>query len=172
MKRSVARLLGIYYVEIIWYHDSGEFDRLERAANTLYQLLGFDKHSSNKAGKLLKECYKVADLAEQQKSLYEEVFQKFLKIAHTLNYSESVARHQINWWVQFRKKNWLRASYYLFRQQLATLGIYYALLATYYLLMVGIYHNKRDREKAIEYATKYWDIAFPKIQNKQYPLIG
>lgn len=175
--------LGRLQADIYFWHDEMRFDELSNTVKLIFEQLAVDKNTSGQLGDLISNAYQLADKAEdamrannpkREHELYSEALQKLTEAEEILNYKKGTAFHQIKWWQYFRHKKMVKVVYHIFLQQLKPYGISgipKALSLSYYLVMVGVGHNKRDKELSAKYAEKYWDIL---LTNKGtgYPFLG
>ncbi|MBU4401002.1 MAG: hypothetical protein KKE86_16935, partial [Planctomycetes bacterium] len=165
-------------VSIYWLHDSCQFEQLANMASVIYQNLGFDRALADKVGRIISECYQVADQAqdlylkgdcEEEEAAYFLAAEKLKQAERILEYKKSVAVHQVRWWAHFRHRENIRAIYHLFAQNLQEVsikGLFEAGKLTYNLVRVGFAHNRRDRADAIRYASEYWNILLRSLRKR------
>ncbi|MEY3869215.1 MAG: hypothetical protein ACRCT1_07340 [Microcoleaceae cyanobacterium] len=183
MNENLAVMLGELQAQIYWLHDAEEFTELARAAATIYIKLGYSQQQSQIAGKLISEAYQLSDDADlaykggdyhREMQFYDQVKDKLSEVEVTLNYQNSIAIHQMQWWRYFRHKQKLEIIRHLFLQQLKAVGIFRVLTAiklTYFLMEIGRVHKQRDIETTQHNAIKYWEELL-KTKPKQYPYLG
>jgi hypothetical protein len=183
MNEKLAVMLGELQAQIYWLHDAEEFTELATAAATIYIKLGYNKQQSEIAGKLISEAYQLADDADlayhagdyhREMQFYDEVKDKLTEVEITLNYQNSIAIHQMQWWQNFRHKNKFKIILNLFLQHLKAVGYVHFLTAiklTYFLMEIGRVHKQRDRETTKHNAIKYWEELL-KTKPQQYPYLG
>ncbi|MGB8686523.1 MAG: hypothetical protein WCD53_04195 [Microcoleus sp.] len=183
MTENLAVILGELQAQIYWLHDAEEFTELATAAATIYIKLGYSQPQSEIAGKLISEAYQLADDADlaytagdynREMQFYYEVKDKLTQVEITLNYQNSIAIHQMQWWRYFRHKQKLEIIRHLFLQQLKALGFVHFLTAiklTYFLMEIGRVHKQRDIETTQHNAIKYWEELL-KTKPQQYPYLG
>lgn len=183
MTENLAVLLGELQAQIYWLHDAEEFTELANAAATIYIKLGYSQQQSEIAGKLISEAYQLADDADlaykagdsnREMQFYYKVKDKLTEVEITLNYQNSIAIHQMQWWRNFRHKHKLEIIRHLFLQQLKAVGVVHFLTAiklTYFLMEIGRVHKQRDIETTKYNAIKYWEELL-KTKPQQYPYLG
>ncbi|OKH39755.1 hypothetical protein NIES2119_05775 [[Phormidium ambiguum] IAM M-71] len=183
MNENLAVILGELQAQIYWLHDAEKFTELATAAANIYTKLGYSQQQSVTAGKLISEAYQLADDAdrayqagdyEQEMQFYYQVKDKLAEVETTLNYQNSIAIHQMQWWRHFRHKQKLQIILHLFLQHLKAVGfihLFTAIKLTYFLMEIGRVHKQRDLETTKQNAIKYWEELL-KIQPQQYPYLG
>lgn len=183
MNENLAVILGELQAQIYWLHDALEFTELATAAANIYTKLGYSQQQSATAGKLISEAYQLADDADRayqagdydrEIQFYYEAKDKLIQVENTLNYPNSIALHQMQWWRQFRHKQKLQIILHLFLQHLKAVGFVHLLTAiklTYFLMEIGRVHKQRDLETTKRNAIKYWEEIL-KTKPQQYPYLG
>jgi hypothetical protein len=165
--REKAENLGKLQIEIYWQHDRCEFEELAQSAREIYDLLGYEKAETEIVGKLISDGYKLADQgesfqginSEKEKQYYQQIELKLREVEKRLNYRITIAFEQAQWWYASRHKNWFKLIYYLFLTQWKPLKISQKTLAfplTFYLIKVGLGHNKKNQLECEINAIKYW----------------
>ena len=179
----LKKTLAQYQTDIYWLHDQEDFQGLSDKLSELYQLLGYETEKAALAGKWICEAYKIADEAEamqkkqnpsKERELYMNAADSLRKAEDTLGYDKSTAVSQALWWMYFRRRNVIKAVFYLFKQQYDSLGkrnLLSSLRITLKLINVGLCHNKRDKKRATEEAEKYWALLLD-INCNGEPYIG
>jgi hypothetical protein len=117
----------------------------------------------------LHDAEKFTELAEIAAQVYQ-----CLEAETHLGLSESIAEHQMKWWLYFRHKQTLKVGLHLFLQHFKSLGwinLIPAIQVTYDLVKIGKIHKLRDLEMTAHYASHYWSILL-KIKPPQYPYLG
>jgi hypothetical protein len=183
MNESLAATLGDLQAQIYWLHDAEKFAELASAAATIYLKLGYTQQQAETAGNLISQAYQLADNADNaQKSghhdeeinFYHQAKDKLTEAETTLNYQNTIAIHQMQWWMYFRHKQKIRVLLHLFLQNFQAVGLINLLTAiklTYFLMEIGRAHKLRDIEITKYNATKYW-AELLKIKPPQYPYLG
>lgn len=179
----LSKKLGELQADIYWFHDEQSFDSLASAAENIFKLLNVDKPTAEKAGILISDAYQLADKADEarikgkldiEKKEYLAAQKKLSAAEQILGYRKIISRYQILWWMFFRHKKTFKVIYYMFLQHLqpyGLLGIFRALLLTYYLINVGLGHNRREKNLSIRFGAKYWGIII-KHEKSICPFIG
>jgi hypothetical protein len=168
--------------EVYWLHDAVDFQGLADTAASIYMQLGIDRSKAQEAGSRISEAYRLADEAEQAMKAnepYEEIRiynlakQKLEEAETLLEFPDTVAEYQINWWMYFRHKKILKVlrNIYLQHKPKNKINIIDTMFLCFYLAKVGFAHNKRSKEQAIFYANKYWKILMKRNTNG-YPFLG
>lgn len=183
MNENLAAILGELQAQIYWLHDAEKFTELATAAANIYTKLGYSQQQSATAGKLISEAYQLADDADRaykagdcdrEMQFYYQVKDKLAEVETTLNYQNSIAIHQMQWWRYFRHKQKLQIILHLFLQHLKAVGfvhLFTAIKLTYFLMEIGRVHKQRDLETTKHNAIKYWEELL-KTQPQQYPYLG
>ncbi|HEY9848608.1 MAG TPA: hypothetical protein V6D28_04055 [Leptolyngbyaceae cyanobacterium] len=183
MNENLAIILGELQAQIYWLHDAEEFIELATAAANIYLKLGYSQQQSATAGKLIGEAYQLADDAnlaykagdfDREMQFYYKVKDKLVQVENTLNYQNSIAIHQMQWWRYFRHKQKVQIMLHLFLQNLKAIGFIRFLTAiklTYFLMEIGRVHKQRDLETTKHNAIKYWSELL-KTKLQQYPYLG
>lgn len=179
----LSKKLGELQADIYWFHDARLFDKLASTAADIFELLDVDKVSSERVGKLISDAYQFADKAEEarikgrldvEKNEYMVAEKRLSEAGEILGYKKTISRYQILWWMFFRHKKTAKVIYYMFMQHLQPYGvsrIFKASLLTYYLVNVGLGHNRRDKNFSIKFGKKYWNIIIKKDKSN-CPFIG
>lgn len=183
MNENLAVILGQLQAQIYWLHDAEEFTKLATAATNIYRKLGYSQEQSETAGQLISEAYQLADDADlayksgnydMEMQFYYEIKDKLTEVELTLNYQNSVALYQMQWWRYFRHKQHLQIILNLFLQHLNSLGLIHffsAIKLTYFLMEIGRVHKQRDLETTQKNSIKYWKELL-KMKLQQYPYLG
>lgn len=183
MNKNLAVILGELQAQIYWLHDAEKFTELATAAANIYTKLGYSQQQSAIAGKLISEAYQLADDADRayqtgdydkETQFYHEAKDKLIKVENTLNYQNSIAVHQMQWWRNFRHKQKFKIIIHLFLQHLKAVGVVHfftAIKLTYFLMEIGRVHKQRDLETTKHNAIKYWEEIL-KSKPQQYPYLG
>lgn len=183
MNTALASNLGALQARIYWLHDAEEFDKLADVASKIYENLGHEQEQAKIAGRLISEAYQLADKAEsalkagsiaEEMQFYTKAKEKLVQAEALLDFLTSTAEHQVKWWMYFRHKKVFLVIRHLFYQHfkpLSLTGFLTAIRLTYYLLWVGIGHNKRDFEMTKKNGEKYWMLLL-KTNTKGYPFLG
>jgi hypothetical protein len=183
MNDSLSSTLGHLHAQIYWLHDAEKFAELAAAAAQVYKHLGYDSHIAKIVGRLISEAYQLSDPADlaykagdfdSELQFYQQVKDKLVQVETHLGLPESIAEHQMKWWIYFRHKQKFLVILHLFLQHFKSLGwlnLIPAIQVTYYLIQAGKIHKLRDVEMTSQYTTHYWHILL-KIQPQQYPYLG
>jgi hypothetical protein len=183
MNQNLAVILGELQTEIYWLHDAEKFRELAIAASQIYLKLGYSHEQAEAAGKLISAAYQLSDEAdlaykagdfEKEKQFYYQVNDKLREVETILNYQNSIAIHQMQWWLYFRHKQKLQVVLHLFLQNFKAVGISHLVTAiklTYCLMEIGRVHKQRDKETTKHNAIKYW-MELLRTKPKQYPYLG
>lgn len=183
MNSSLASTLGQLQTQVYWLHDAEEFNQLAETVAKLYNNLGYEQKQAEIAGDLISKAYKLADEAELARKsgfldleiqFYNQAKEKFLQVENTLGLRKSIAEYQINWWMYFRHRNYIKIMLNVFLQHFKLLGfinVFTALQLTYYILQIGNAHNQRNIELSNKNTTQYW-ILFLKHHPQNCPYIG
>lgn len=183
MNTALASNLGALQAQIYWLHDAENFDELAFVVSKIYEILGHNKERAEIAGRLISEAYQLADKAEsaskageiaKEMQFYSQAKEKLRQAESSLGFLVSTAEHQVKWWMYFRHKNMLLVVIHLFCQHFKPLGLKDCLAAiplTYYLIQVGIGHNKRDLEMTRKGSTSYWMLLL-NTNSRGYPFLG
>ena len=166
--------LGYLNAEIWAAHDARDFRKVARLASELLQALGFPKGRSVRAGRIISECYELADEAEKNPFLYSKIRGKFEVVEKTLGYEKSVAHFQARWWQGFRERKNLGVFYNIFRQHYRAFGpsnLGKAVTATTYLMRAGLKHKTRDLDAQAEELAGYWE-ASSKLPRDRLAFVG
>ena len=183
MNSMQANVLGPLQARIYWLHDAEDFEQLAAAASKMYQLLGYSESLANQAGMFISEAYQISDKAETARyasdeatelMCYAEAKMRLEAAAKLLNIPIEVAECQVQWWMHFRHKRFLKASWHIFRQHYQPSDfarIVGAIKISYLLLRAGLSHNQRDLEKCGDNAIRYWETLL-KLRLDRYPYVG
>ena len=183
MNENLAVMLGELQAQIYWLHDAEEFTELANAAADIYTKLGYVQEQSETAGKLISEAYQLADDADlanqagdydREMQFYDQVKDKLIAVETILNYQNSIAIHQMQWWLHFRHKQKLQIIIHLFLQHFKAVGfihLFTAIKLTYYIVEIGRVHKQRDIETTRHNAIKYW-VELLETKPSQYPYLG
>ncbi|MBH8561311.1 hypothetical protein I8748_03820 [Nostoc sp. CENA67] len=183
MNESLAATLGELQAQIYWLHDALKFAELASAAATIYMKLGYTQQQAETAGNLISQAYQFADdAANAQKAgdhdreiqFYQQVKDKLIQVETTLNYKNTIAIHQMQWWMHFRHRRKIQILLHLFLQHLKAVGLinlFTAIKLTYFLMEIVRVHKSRDIETTKNNAIKYW-AELLKIKPPQYPYLG
>ncbi|MBD2627241.1 hypothetical protein [Trichormus variabilis] len=183
MNQSLAVILGELQAKIYWLHDAEEFTELALAAAGIYMKLGYSEKQAETAGQLISEAYQLADDADlaykagnyhQEIQYYDQVKDKLTEVETILNYQNSIAIHQMQWWLHFRHKQKLQIIQNLFLQHFKAVGfihLFTAIKLTYFLMEICRVHKQRDMETTRHNAIRYW-MELLKIKPSQYPYLG
>ncbi len=99
---------------------------------------------------------------------------KLTQVETTLVYQNSIAIHQMKWWMYFRHQQKLQTIIHLFLQHFQAVGLMNLLTAlklTYFIMEICKVHKSRDTETTKHNAIKYWTELL-KIKPPQYPYLG
>jgi len=156
MNENLAVILGEIQTQIYWLHDAQKFTELATAAANIYTQLGYSQQQSETAGKLISEAYQLADDADRayqagdydkELPFYHEAKDKLIQVENTLNYPNSIAIHQVQWWRYFRHKQKLQIIIHLFLQHLKAVGfvhLFTAIKLTYFLMEISSRTKEND----------------------------
>ncbi|MBD2649986.1 hypothetical protein [Nostoc foliaceum] len=183
MNQTLAATLGELQAQIYWLHDAEEFAELASAAATIYMKLGYTQQQSETAGNLISQAYQLSDDAvlaqiagefDKEIQFYHQVKDKLTQVETTLVYQNSIAIHQMKWWMYFRHQQKLQTIIHLFLQHFQAVGLMNLLTAlklTYFIMEICKVHKSRDTETTKDNAIKYWTELL-KIKPPQYPYLG
>ncbi|WP_392533096.1 hypothetical protein [Nostoc sp. C117] len=183
MNQSLAATLGELQAQIYWLHDAEKFTELASSTATIYMKLGYTQHQAETAGNLISQAYQLADYADNAKKashrdremdFYHQAKDKLTEAETVLNYKNTIAIHQMQWWMYFRHKQKIQVLLHLFLQNLKAVGLINLLTAiklTYFLMEIGRVHKLRDIEITKQNAIQYW-AELLKIKPPQYPYLG
>ncbi|MEA5554586.1 hypothetical protein VB713_27025 [Anabaena cylindrica UHCC 0172] len=183
MNQSLAVTLGELQAEIYWLHDAEKFEELAIAASSIYLKLGYSQEQAEAAGNLISQSYQLSDEADlaykasdydREMQFYYQVKDKLSEVEIILNYQNSIAIHQMQWWLHFRHKQKLQVVLHLFLQHFKVVGfshLFTAIKLTYCLIEIGRVHKQRDKETTKYNAIKYWEELL-KMKPQQYPYLG
>ncbi|MEM7713431.1 MAG: hypothetical protein AAF349_07610 [Cyanobacteria bacterium P01_A01_bin.68] len=183
MKENLAAALGELQAEIYWLHDAQKFAELAYSAASIYMKLGYTQQQAEKAGQLIQKAYQLADDAalaqeagkhDEEMQFYHQAKLKLHEVETTLNYENTIAIHQMQWWMHFRHKQKIQLLFHLFLQNFKAVGLinlFTAIKLTYFLMKIGRVHKSRDIKTTKQNAIKYWDELL-KVKPPQYPYLG
>ncbi len=183
MNESLAVTLGELQAQIYWLHDAQKFAELAYSATSIYMKLGYTQQQAETAGQLIQKAYQLADDADlaqkagkhdEEMQFYHQVKDKLIEVETTLNYKNTIAIHQMQWWMHFRHKQKIQLLFHLFLQNFKAVGLinlFTAIKLTYFLMEIGRVHKSRDIETTKHNAIKYWTELL-KIKPPQYPYLG
>lgn len=180
---KLAKKLAKLQVEIYWLHDAEDFLELKKSATKLYQLLGYSIEVAESVGEIISECYKIADQAEEtgkhnpseEKNLYELIGEKLEQVQKRLKYRRNIAQYQERWWYYARHKKNHLILYNLVKQNFISFyptHLITTCLLTYRTVDIGLNHNRRDKERAIQGAEKFWSIVLNSLSTQNYSYLG
>ncbi|MEO1375484.1 MAG: hypothetical protein AAFW70_14440, partial [Cyanobacteria bacterium J06635_10] len=113
MKENLAAALGELQAQIYWLHDAQKFTELAATATSIYMKLGYTQQQAETAGKLIQSAYQLADDADlaqkagnhdKEMQFYHQAKLKLHEVENTLDYKNTIAIHQMQWWMHFRHK--------------------------------------------------------------------
>lgn len=183
MNQNLAVTLGELQTEIYWLHDAEKFEELAIAASSIYMKLGYSQEQGETAGKLISAAYQLADEADlaykagdfdREMQFYYQVNDKLTEVETILNYQNSIAINQMQWWLHFRHKQKLQIVLHLFLQNFQAVGfshLFTVIKLTYCIMEILRVHKQRDKEITKHNAIKYWEELL-KTKPQQYPYLG
>jgi len=162
--------LASFHTDIWFYHDKKEYSRLEKSAENLFRLLGFNKQKSKDAAFQVRKAYKFYDLAVEKPNNKEKFFratlsshQRVLMILEEKNFKVSAVLHTL-WWKEFYKKRALGIiiiPWFIFLNHLFKfnkLNIVPAISCSISLILAGLKgHNSRSKFLTKKFLTEYWE---------------
>ena len=152
-----------------WYlHDQQKYTDIKKNTVELLIKIGYDSALSHRAGKMIKQIYIMADLAEKcmydnpakEDRLYRKM-EKICKELDTLLKRKCNSKNELLWWKAIRHKNIIEASYYLFVDQISKFGYYRvdsAFKATIFLFRAGHAHDQKHWNSCRQEVAKLWDL--------------
>src|SRR5579883_1150845 len=183
MNETLAVTLGELQAQIYWLHDALEFAELTSAAATIYMKLGYTQQQAEIAGNLISQAYQLADNAalaqkagdfDKEMQFYYQIKDKLTDVETTLGYQNSIAIHQMKWWMHFRHRQKLQLLRHLFLQNFKAVGLlnlFTAIKITYFLMEISRVHKSRDIETTKRNAVRYWTELL-RIKPSQYSYLG
>lgn len=183
MNGDLATTLGELQTQIYWLHDAEKFAELAYSVASIYMKLGYTQQQAEIAGQLIQKAYQLSDDAalaqkagdrDREMQLYRQIKDKLTEVETTLKYTNSIATHQMQWWMHFRHRQKTQLLFHLFLQNFKAVGLinlFTAIKLTYFLAEIGRVHKSRDIETTKRNAIKYWTELL-KIKPSQYPYLG
>ena len=171
--------LANFHTDIWFFHDELDYDRLEKSAQSLFELLGFGRQKARSAAFQVRKAYYSYDLAVEKPKIKERFFknvlishERALKIIGEKHSKISATFHTL-WWKEFyqkRKRGILIIPLFIFLNhafKFDKLNLIPALSCSKSLILAGLKgHNSRDKTLTKRFLTKYWEKMLKKYKIK------
>ena len=181
---DLIRLLAQWQVDIYWAHDGRRFLELADNASKLFSTLGQTGPQAEKVRHLISQAYQHADLAEaaahaknfdEEMKWYKSAAAALSDAAEVLNVPKGTARVQVRWWYHVRHGNKPMAVFWILAQHIRSYRphrLWVALELTFYLVQIGLAHEKKNKRNAVLGAKKYWKTLLREEDDVWVPYLG
>lgn len=163
--------------QIMIFHDSEEYDKLEENAFRLFKACGFSTEKALRASKNVKQIYIEYDKAqdcfeknclEKEKSHYINAYNLAKEMNRILK-TEYDNRLLVDMVYSWRHGKKIKTALIIFEdwvQKLGTKNLFQAFLCAYFQVRAAFSHDKRDNKKFRSYIQKMWKVAISSSKNK------